>query len=168
MSMHHWLRSALLIVGVALQGCASYSPDSLAPRATLADATAKLGKPTAQYALAGGAKRLEFARGPFGLHTYMLDFDASGLLVKSTQVLYEENFATIKDGMSRDDVLLALGRPAHEYGVWSGNKTMWAYRFDSPQCLWFLVGLSPQGHVASTQYGPDPRCEVGGDKGDRS
>ena len=166
MSVRRLLGPVLFVAVSALQGCASYSPDSLPPRASLADATAKLGKPSGEYSLAGGAKRLEFARGPFGLHTYMLDFDATGLLVKATQVLYEENFATIKNGMARDDVLLALGHPAHQYGVWSGQQTIFAYRFDSPQCLWFLVGVSPQGQVASTSYGPDPRCEAGA-KADR-
>ena len=144
-----------------LLGCAGYSPASLPAGTSMTDARAKLGTPSGEYALAGGAKRLEFMRGPMGLHTFMVDFDASGAMQAWTQVLFEENFATIKDGMSRDQVLLALGHPAHEYGVWSGRKTIWAYRFDSPHCLWFLVGLSPQGRVASTQYGPDPRCEFG-------
>ena len=144
-----------------MAACAGYSPASLPAGSSLADARAKLGAPSGEYALAGGGKRLEFMRGPAGLHTFMVDFDASGAMRAWTQVLYEENFATIKDGMSRDQVLLALGHPAHEYGVWSGMKTIWAYRFDSPQCLWFQVGISPQGQVASTQYGPDPRCELG-------
>ena len=156
----------LALASGLMLGCATYSPDSLPVRSSPADAKAKLGAPSGEYALAGGAKRLEYARGPFGLHTYMLDFDSSGSLVSWTQVLYEENFATVKSGMSSDELLLALGHPAHQFGVWSGRQTMWAYRFDSPQCQWFLVGLSPQGQVASTSYGPDPRCEAGG-KADR-
>ena len=167
MSLRRFTRSGLLLVVSLVLGCASYSPESLPARSSMAEATAKLGKPSGEYALVGGGKRLEFARGPFGLHTFMLDFDASGLLLASTQVLYEENFATIKVGMKSGDVLLALGHPAHEYGVWSGQQTMWAYRFDSRQCLWFLVGVNPQGQVASTSYGPDPRCEAGG-KADRN
>lgn len=145
-----------------LFGCAGYSPASLPVGSSLADTRAKLGAPSGEYALTGGGKRLEFMRGPEGLHTFMVDFDASGAMQSWTQVLYEENFATIKDGMSRDQVLLALGHPAHEYGVWSGTQTIWAYRFESPQCLWFQVGFGPQGRVASTAYGRDPRCEAGG------
>ena len=165
MSLHRFTGSGLLLAGSLVLGCTSYSPDSLPARSSIAEASAKLGKPSGEYALGGGAKRLEFARGPYGLHTFMLDFDASGLLLASTQVLYEENFASIKIGMKAGDVMLALGHPAHEYGVWSGQQTIWAYRFDSPQCLWFLVGLNPQGQVASTSYGPDPRCEAGGNRG---
>lgn len=167
MSLHRTTGSGLLLAVSLVLGCTSYSPESLPARSSIAQASAKLGKPSGEYALAGGGKRLEFARGPYGLHTFMLDFDASGLLLASTQVLYEENFATIKVGMKSDDVLLALGHPAHEYGVWSGQQTIWAYRFDSPQCRWFLVGVNPQRQVASTSYGPDPRCEAGGNR-DRS
>jgi hypothetical protein len=153
--------SCVLMAYSLMAGCAGYSPTSLPAGSSLADVRAKLGAPSGEYALTGGGKRLEFMRGPAGLHTFMVDFDSTGAMRSWTQVLYEENFATIKDGMSRDQVLLALGHPAHEYGVWSGMKTIWAYRFDSPQCLWFQVGISPQGQVASTQYGPDPRCEFG-------
>lgn len=161
MSLQRFTWTCVLGACGILFGCAGYSPASLPVGTSLADARAKLGAPSGEYALAGGGKRLEFIRGPAGLHTFMVDFDAAGALVGWTQVLYEENFATIKEGMSRDEVLLRLGHPAHEYGVWSGMKTIWAYRFDSPQCLWFQVGISPQGQVATTQYGPDPRCEFG-------
>ncbi|MFZ2651418.1 MAG: hypothetical protein WA210_15055 [Burkholderiaceae bacterium] len=155
-----WL-GLILACGLML-GCAGYSPDSLPARSSLVEATAKLGAPSGEYALPGGGKRLEFVRGPAGLHTYMLDFDAGGSLLSWTQVLYEENFATITLGMGSGDVLVRLGHPAHEFGVWSGRQTIWAYRFDSPQCLWFMVGVSPQGQVASTSYGMDPRCNLGG------
>jgi len=158
--------SSLLLAAVLLAGCTAYGPDSLAPRSSISDARARLGAPSGEYTLPGGGKRLEFARGPMGLHTFMLDFDPSGSLVSWHQALYEENFATIKNGMSRDDVLLRLGHPAHQYGVHAFQQTIWAYRFDSPHCLWFLVGLNPQAQVASTSYGLDPRCEAGA-KADR-
>jgi hypothetical protein len=162
MALQRFTWTCLLGLCGFLFGCASYSPASLPVGTSLADARAKLGVPSGEYALTGGAKRLEFMRGPEGLHTFMVDFDASGALQSWTQVLYEENFATIKDGMSRNQVLLALGHPAHEYAVWSRSQTIWAYRFESPQCLWFQVGFDPQGQVTSTTYGRDPRCEAGG------
>jgi hypothetical protein len=151
---------AALVATSLMLGCTGYSPSGLPERSSIADARARLGTPSGEYALAGGAKRLEFARGPFGLHTYMLDFDASGVLQSWHQALYEENFATIRRGMTSDQVLVAIGHPAHQFGVWSGRQTMWAYRFESPACQWFLVGIDPQGQVASTQYGLDPRCDA--------
>lgn len=160
--VHRWRIAALalLVIGVAA-GCAAYSPAGLPERSSIADARARLGAPSGEYSLAGGAKRLEYARGPFGLHTFMLDFDASGALRTWHQALYEENFATIRTGMAADEVLISIGHPAQTFGVWSGRQTIWAYRFDSPFCQWFLVGMGPEGKVASTSYGPDPRCEAG-------
>lgn len=144
-----------------LIGCSAYSPSGLPERSSIADARSRLGTPSGEYSYSDGSKRLEFARGPFGLHTYMLDFDAAGVLKSWHQALYEENFATIRRGMTGDEVLRAIGHPADQFRVWSGNQAIWAYRFDSPACQWFLVGVDPAGQVASTSYGPDPRCEAG-------
>ena len=165
-STRRWTALLAVLASTVLAACAGYSPDSLAPRSSITDARAELGAPTGEYALPGGGKRLEFVRGPMGLHTYMLDFDAAGSLVTWHQALYEENFATVKNGMAQGDVLVKLGHPAHQYGVYAFQQTIWAYRFDSPHCLWFLVGLNPQNVVASTSYGLDTRCEAGA-KADR-
>lgn len=160
MSLQRCSVPAASIAAALMVGCTAYSPSGLPERSSVADARERLGTPRAEYSLAGGAKRLEYARGPAGLHTFMLDFDASGTMQSWFQALYEENFATIRNGMTSDAVLLALGHPAHQFGVWSGQQTIWAYRFDSPFCQWFMVGVNPQGQVASTSYGPDPRCEA--------
>lgn len=162
----HHKRPILLWMCSLLAACTAYSPQALGPGSSIAQANQRLGRATAEYPLAGGAQRLEFARGPFGLHTFMLDFDADGRLVAWNQVLYPENFNTIAKGTGSAEVLRAIGHPAVEFGVWSGQQTIWAYRFDSSECQWFMVGLNPAGQVASTSYGPDPRCEAGA-KADR-
>ena len=95
-----------------LASCAGYSPGSL-PQGASRDETVKvMGPPTGQYALPSGGTRLEFARGPFGKHTYMLDFDAGGRLLHWQQVLTEANFNALQMGMGRDEVLMKLGRPS--------------------------------------------------------
>ena len=54
--------------------------------------------PTGSYTLSSAAKRLEFARGPYGKHTYMLDFDSSDRLVTWQQVLDESHFNGVRSG----------------------------------------------------------------------
>lgn len=157
----------LVLVESLLVGCSAYSPQSLAVGSSLAQTVQRMGSPTGEYALAAGAKRLEFARGPAGLHTYMVDFDASGRLVSWEQVLSVESFGAVGRGTPREEVLKTLGHPGKEFGVWSGQQTIWAYSFDSPYCQWFLVGLGSDGQVSSTSFGPDPRCEAG-NGGDRN
>src|SRR5438105_730822 len=67
------LAGALLL---AFAGCAgTYGPQSLHTGASVDDVAASLGKPTGRYPISGGGERVEYARGPYGKHTYMLDFD---------------------------------------------------------------------------------------------
>ena len=166
--MHGKLSRPFLTLAViaALVGCVTYGPDGLAPRASLADATRAMGAPSGEYALPGSGKRLEFARGPYGRHTYMLDFDAQGRLVSTRQVLTEPDFDALRSGMSADEVLARIGHPAERFGIAVQRQTVWAYRYESPFCRWFQVGIGSDGRVADTAYGPDPRCESNRDDRD--
>lgn len=144
---------------LALGGCATaYGPQSLPTGATVAEVTSALGPPTGRYARSGG-ERLEYARGPYGRHTYMLDFDPQGRLVGWQQVLTEDRFNAVRAGTTREDVLFAIGRPSQESRLGFQNRTLWSYRYDAPFCKWFQVGLDAQGRVVDTGYGPDPLCE---------
>ena len=141
-------------------GCVNMSsPARLAPGASAEAIRAQLGEPTGRYPLAGAAQRLEYARGPYGRETWMLDVDAQGRLVKATQVLVEANFATITAGMTRDEVLRTIGRPGNVGHVGWQKQTVWNYRYASPFCQWFQVGLGQDGIVQDTGYGPDPVCD---------
>jgi hypothetical protein len=155
-------RTAAMLAGAAslLAACATHQgPDTLRQRATVAEATSALGMPTGRYAVAGG-ERLEYATGPMGRQTFMLDFDAQGKLARSEQVLAEPRFNSIRSGMSRDDVLAMLGHPSDTRPMPVQHQTLWSYRYQSPFCQWFQVSLDTSGKVADTGYGPDPNCEV--------
>lgn len=141
-------------------GCINMSsPAKLALGAGADAIRQQLGEPTGRYPLTDSAQRLEYARGPYGRETWMLDVDAQGRLVKATQVLVESNFATIKAGMTRDEVLKLIGRPGNVGYVGWQKQTVWNYRYASPFCQWFQVGLSQAGIVEDTGYGPDPICD---------
>lgn len=143
----------------ALAGCAtSYGPQALHTGATMSEVTASLGAPTARYARAGG-ERVEYARGPYGKHTFMLDFDAQGHLASWEQVLTEPKFDAVRTGESRDDVLYTLGHPSDTRALPVQHRTLWSYRYDGPFCKWFQVGLDAGGKVVDTGYGPDPLCD---------
>lgn len=149
----------LSFAGLMLAGCAGYGPGALKPGASVAEATQTMGAPTGRYALASG-ERLEFARGPAGLHTYMLDFDAQGRLLKAEQVLNEPHFNTIPTGITREEVLKELGRPSNVSTIHYQKRQLWSWRYDSVFCQWFQVSLDTQNKVVDTGYAPDPRCEV--------
>jgi hypothetical protein len=147
-----------IVMLAALGGCIGYGPQRLKPGATVAEATSLMGPPTGRYARPDHAERLEFARGPAGEHTYMLDFDSSGRLSKWDQVLDETHFAAVPIGIGQGELREMLGRPSRIYGVATENRTVWSYRFRSNFCQWFEVALSTEGKVVETGYAPDPRC----------
>ncbi|WP_374674541.1 hypothetical protein [Ideonella sp.] len=156
------MRPALIpTLAMALVACActSYGPGGLQPGQGRAAVEADMGPPTGRHALAGGGERLEFARGPFGRHTYMLDFDAQGRLLRQEQVLRDDVFDRVQPGMRADAVRALLGRPGHVAGIWRG-ATVWSWRYESPFCQWFQVTLEPDGTVRDAGRGPDPLCET--------
>jgi hypothetical protein len=149
-----------------LSACASYMPRHLHAGDTEADAVHELGPPTGRYTLPDGGQRLEFARGPFGKDTYMVDLDAQGRVTGWQQVLTEDNFNKVHAGETREELLRTLGHPSETRpGGWQGGQ-VWSYRYETLMslCQWYQVSLTDAGVVTDGAYGIDPRCDVGGDR----
>jgi hypothetical protein len=89
----------------------------------------------------------------------MFDFDASGRLVSTDQVRDEAHFNAIRAGMTEAEVLARIGQPATTWPIQWQRQTVWSYRYDTPFCQWFMVGVGKDGRVADTAYGPDPLCD---------
>lgn len=143
-----------------LAGCASLQPPQATPGQTEADVVARLGPPTGRYTLPAGGQRLEYATGPYGRTTVMVDLGRDGRVTASQQVLTEANFAQVGPGMSRDAVLLLLGRPADKAGEFMNRQT-WSWRYPTYECLWVRITFEPSGRVrGGASYLPDPRCDA--------
>jgi hypothetical protein len=156
-----WMKTTLAILGMALAmaGCASFkNPGSLAPGSDVATMRSTLGTPTGQYTVAGGT-RYEYATGPFGKFTWMMDFDEAGRLKSATQVLTEARFNAIRAGMDAKDLRATLGRPSDTWELRRLSHVIWQYRYDSPFCQLFQVSVGADGKVVDTGYAPDPVCE---------
>ncbi len=158
--------AALLVSGLA--ACAGLaSPGSFAPGTPIAQARQARGGPSGEYALPGGGTRLEFRQGAFGRATDMLDFDAGGRLVTSRQVLTSQTFATIRPGMSQDDVLVRIGHPAFVFGIGWQQSQVWNYRFGGLEgdCVVFQVSIRNADRTV-TEAGPntDPACDHASDR----
>jgi len=150
-----------------LGACAGYSPTSVREGQSASEVVEQMGTPTGRYARPEGGERLEFARGPYGKHTFMVDLDASGRVVGWTQVLDESNFATLEPGATREEVLYRFGHPSEVYPIGWQKIDVWAYRYPTyfSLCQWWQVGMSRDGKVTGTSYGIDPRCDVGRNDG---
>ncbi|HEV8690666.1 MAG TPA: hypothetical protein VGQ91_10250 [Ideonella sp.] len=152
-------RAAACLALAWMAGCAGYGPGHLRAGEPAAEVLAELGPPTGRYTRPEGGERLEFARGPFGKHTFMVDLSTDGKVQRWEQVLREDVFFQIAPGMRSDELRYRLGRPSRVNGIWRG-ATVWSWRYESPFCQWFQVTVEPDGTVRDAGFGPDPLCEV--------
>ena len=153
---------AVLLAAAALAACASLrAPGALPAGTPIAEARQSFGGPSAEYPLADGGTRLEFRQ---GRQTYLLAFDAGGHLVSTRQVLNPETFATITPGMTHDEVLARIGRPAFVTPIGWQKLQLWSYRFGGLEgdCVVFQVSIGNATHtVADTGPNMDPACDHG-------
>ncbi len=149
------LMSSLLV----LTGCSSFAPPIQLEGVGKDQVLARMGSPDTQRQLDGGGTRLEYPTGLYGLHTWFVDLDAAGKVVRLEQVLTERNFNQILPDMDQAEVRRRLGRPNGMYTLGRSRGEVWNYRFEGPFCQWFQVEISKQHRVRSAGYGTPPECE---------
>ncbi len=156
--------AASVLAGLMLTACGTYSPQGFPAGTPVDTVTQAMGPPTAEHPLPEGGRRLEYSRGPYARHTFMVDFDAQGRLVRSEQVATQMQFDAIRAGMTAEEVRSRIGTPSETWAIPRQHIVVWSYRFDSPFCQWFMVGMGPEDRVKDTSYGPDPLCDVNDDE----
>jgi hypothetical protein len=108
-----WPRSALALASIAVQAaaaCGTYRPQAVKPGMGEAEVAALIGRPTGHYLGPNAQTRVEFATGPYGRVTWMVDLDASGKVIDApVQVLNEAYFSWIQqNARDRDSKWLLL------------------------------------------------------------
>jgi hypothetical protein len=160
------LSLVVTVLALALAGCAALAPLPT-PGQGEAEVLQRFGAPTAHYPMPGGASRLEFATGPYGRETWMVDLDDGGRVLAVRQVLSDTALADFQrraPGMPRDELLRTLGRPGERRsGGWQGGQ-VWSWRYPTNDCLWFQVSIGDDGIVRDGAFGIDPRCDTTNDK----
>jgi hypothetical protein len=141
-------------------GCAAPPPPAgTAQESVLRD----WGRPTARYALGDGTSRLEYATGPYGRTTWMIDVDADGRVTRSRQVLHEAEFLAVQSaqGLTRDGLLRWLGTPGERRSGGRQGGEVWSWRYPTNDCLWFQSAVADDGRVTASSYATDPACDAG-------
>ncbi len=151
--------SRVQLFAIALATAACATPGSLQPGATVEQARAALGRPTADIPLPGGGTRLQYSNQPFDQSVWNADFDAQGRLVRAEQMMSDVAFARVRSGKdTRNDVLRDFGPPADTFHYRLQNETAWMYRyytygrFHAAMFIYF----DPAGIVKRTETGLDP------------
>lgn len=152
-----------LFVALTLSACAT--PNSVPIGATLAEAKASAGAPTATWPLPDGGTRLQYSSQPAGQTVWNLDFNPKGQLVSREQVLTDASFTRIVTGRTtRADVLRDFGPPAdiQTFPLKQQSSYMYRYVTQGGFAAAFFVNFDPAGVVVGTQTGLDP-WQLGGD-----
>jgi len=157
------MRVSLIVASLLglFAACAGYAPPKeVQAGASEAQVVQAMGEPTGRYPLPQGGRRLEFARGPNGRHTYMVDLDAQGRVVEWDQVLQPRYFELINPGMKSDEVLRLIGRPSERQGASRGSQ-IWSWRYANNDCLWWQAQVDAQGVVTGAGYASERGCALG-------
>jgi hypothetical protein len=151
----------IAIVAALIAGCAGYAPTSQLIGKGRDQVVQSMGKPSTELRLADGSVMI-FPRGSKGKHTYFVYLNAEGEVIRWTQVLDEKNFAMIKPGMHRDDVVAIIGDAKDVNGLARDRGYVWNYRYVNANCLWFNIEFSRENLVRSTGYSRVPECRFKG------
>ncbi len=155
------VRLLLLAPCLVLAACAA---PPLPPGTPEIEVLKSWGRPTATYPMPEGVRRLEYATGPLGRTTWMVDVDIAGRVQQSRQVLNEADFFQLQSqsGLSRDALLRWIGTPGERRGARFGGET-WSWRYPTNDCLWFQVSLGADAMVQGASFGIDPSCDARSD-----
>jgi hypothetical protein len=152
-----------LLLAAGLAGCAVPLHEPLgSPRA---DVVGRLGPPTSVHALPSG-ERLLYSQLPAGTEVYNLDFDASGRLVRTEQVLTQTRLENIPlDSWTAADLARTFGPPLRVERVTRWNGDIWTYRFKQGSDPRFVhIHLDPAGVVRRLGFTDDiPNTDKGRD-----
>jgi outer membrane protein assembly factor BamE (lipoprotein component of BamABCDE complex) len=123
------------------------------------DVRDKMGKPTMQWTNGDGSQTWEYARAPEGKVNYMITIGPDNILREIRQVLTEENFAKVTNGMTRDQIRRLLGKPGWVTQLDLKQQEVWEWRFDNPHQadLRFDVHFDGSGQVVETSRREEQR-----------
>jgi hypothetical protein len=152
---------AVCALVLALAACAQ-PQQSVQPGMDTQAIVAKLGPPKETYDLPNGGKRLMWPTQPMGSTTTAVDLDASGNAVSVRQVLQEKEFYRAEvNRWTRNDVLVAFGRPFETAFFKRTDREVWSYRYmeNNIDHMIFNFYFDPQGVLRQTQKQPDPKYD---------
>jgi len=155
-------RAGAVLLAALLTACATPPP---VPGTSRDDVLRAWGAPTATHAMPAGVERLEYATGPFGRTTWMIDLDAAGRVQQARQVLGEAEFLQVQiragsGELTREDLLRWIGAPGERRGGgWAGGE-VWSWRYPTNDCRWFQASVADNGRITSAAFGTDPVCDA--------
>lgn len=124
------LRPLILAATVFVAACAAIPRhDSVRAGESQAQVRERLGAPGAERKLAGGNLAWYYMTGPSGFETWRVVFGPGGTVTEYAQVLTAVNFAWMREGATREEVLDRVGPPMEQMSFWRTGTEAWTYRW---------------------------------------
>ena len=153
---------SLLAALLSLIGCDSQRQAQLqAGVSSEAEVRAAFGAPDAEYAEPDGSRLLSYPRQPEGRTNLMVVIGPTGQYHETHQVLQPAWFSRIQPGMSQEQVLRTLGRPARRqpYPLKQAVEWEW-YWLDGQAEMEFMVSFNAAGQVQASGVREDLRATL--------
>ncbi len=124
---------------------------------------AKFGEPEAVWEGEAGARIFEYNRQPAGHRNYMITIGPDGTMQRIRQVLTDETFAKVAQGMPMEDVRRMLGKPAKVTPFELKGEIHYDWRYlsgpNTSDSKLFTVVFDRQMMVVRTERNVDPDLE---------
>lgn len=152
MKLPAWISAAATaIVASALPACDYVNLQEIKPGLTSqAEVRARMGDPSHIHWNDDGTATWEYNRQPSGTECHMISFGQDHVVTKIEQVLNDASYASIRPGMSRDDVSRRLGAPGSKVVFDNLQEDIWEWRIEGTPPMdetYFMVHFDT-GHGA--------------------
>ena len=152
MKLPAWITTATAALSAALLPACDYvnMKEIKVGLTTQAEIRARMGEPGFVHRNDDGTATWEYARQPNGSNCYMITFGQDQIVSKLEQALNEQNYARIRDGLSKDDVRRILGAPGSKVVFDNLREEIWEWRIEGSNPLdetYFMVHFDT-GHGA--------------------
>jgi len=127
-----WKLWLIISVMLLLSACGAYLGYGLKPGEDQMERVVQvLGQPAMRWQNEDGSLQLAFPRGPAGIHTYMVTIAANGKLQQIENVLDEKHFASVRPGMTPDEVLRIIGPSYPNWTTYfeTRDELVWEWRY---------------------------------------
>ena len=154
------LALSLAAFAASLSSCAAISP--VTSGMDEPQVQSSLGKPETIRKNSDGSETWEYPQGPLGRETYMVTMGPDHAVKEVRQVLREEYFSKVRQGMSREEVRQLLGRPGEVMVFRARDEEVWSWRYLEQNPMLFNVLFDRSaGTVRITQRQEEVRPEAG-------
>jgi hypothetical protein len=122
--------STALFFGAMLAGCVADPQRNIVSGMSETEVTSRFGKPVAAGRLASGEEYRDYSRQPFGFTISRVTLTPDGRVRDARNLLTEENFKNLRDGMTPEEVVAVVGPSApSERRAYAGGTKSWMYRY---------------------------------------